>query len=137
MYCGKALLALSPSGVILWVSHVYPGSISDRDLAIFGFLVHDLFEEGDDIMADKGFLIIDLLYQMYCSLLVPAVKTRGDAWFTATQSTLTKIIANKRIHSERMMQRVKLWGWLSRTMPLDLCDSLTDAAYVCAMLSNF
>lgn len=27
---------------------------------IFGFLIYDLFEDGDDIMADKGFLIIDL-----------------------------------------------------------------------------
>lgn len=137
MYCGKALLALSPSGLIVWCSQVFPGHISDRELAIFGFLIYDLFEDGDDIMADKGFLILDLLYQIYCSLLVPTVKSRGDAWFTAAQSALCKIIANKRIHSERMMQRVKTWRWLTQAVPIDLLDTLSDALYVCAMLSNF
>ena len=51
----KGLIGISPGGAITFISQLYTGSISDREiLARTGFL--DLpFEANDSVMADKGF----------------------------------------------------------------------------------
>ena len=56
----KVLIGITPSGVISLVSKCYEGSISDRKLVELSGLLEKL-EPGDDIMADKGFQIQDLL----------------------------------------------------------------------------
>jgi hypothetical protein len=49
-----------PSGAICFLSKVYVGSISDRSIVEkSGFL--NMVEEGDDIMADRGFKVRDLM----------------------------------------------------------------------------
>ena len=55
----KALLGISPSGVITFVSDLWTGSTSDKQMTKLSGLL-DLCEAGDAIMADKGFLISDL-----------------------------------------------------------------------------
>ena len=54
----KALVGISPDGVITFVSSFYPGSISDKELTRpSGFL--DLLDCGNSVMADRGFDIKD------------------------------------------------------------------------------
>jgi len=56
----KGLIGIVPNGVITFVSKFYPGSISDKKIvADCGVL--NIFQPGDLILADKGFLISDLL----------------------------------------------------------------------------
>ena len=57
----KGLIGISPSGAVTFVGQLYTGSISDREIVYrSGFL--DLpFNEGDSVMADKGFTVEDLL----------------------------------------------------------------------------
>ena len=53
---GKCLIAISPSGNITFVSKLYRGNVSDRYITQdSGFM--NYVEEGDDIMADRGFTI--------------------------------------------------------------------------------
>ena len=56
----KGLIGITPSGAISFVSELFGGCISDRNLTIkCGIL--DKFERGDSLMADKGFTVADLL----------------------------------------------------------------------------
>ena len=59
----KVLIGITPSGVISFVSQTYEGSISDRKLVEQSGLLK-MLEPGDEIVADKGFLILDLLAQL-------------------------------------------------------------------------
>jgi hypothetical protein len=54
----KALVSISPTGTFTFFSKLFSGCISDRRIVEeSGFL--DKIEHGDDIMADRGFLIRD------------------------------------------------------------------------------
>ena len=56
----KALVAITPSGAVCFVSDLYGGNISDKKLTVeCGIL--KLFECGDSVMADRGFTIEDIL----------------------------------------------------------------------------
>ena len=56
------LVGINPNGVFIFVPRVWSGNISDQQITIqFGFL--DKIEEGDEVMADRGFIICDLLLQ--------------------------------------------------------------------------
>jgi len=56
----KVLVGITPSGAISFLSPAYEGSISDKKLVEVCGLLEKL-ETGDEIMADKGFVIQDLL----------------------------------------------------------------------------
>ena len=66
----KVLVGIIPSGAISFVSESYEGSISDRRLVELSGLLQ-LLEPGDEVMADKGFLIQDLLVPIGVQLNVP------------------------------------------------------------------
>ena len=57
----KGLVGISPGGAITFISQLYTGSVSDREIIRrSGFL--DLpFDDKDSVMANKGFTIQDLL----------------------------------------------------------------------------
>ncbi|XP_073254897.1 uncharacterized protein [Porites lutea] len=57
----KGLIGIAPSGAITFTSQLYTGSISDREIVERSGILDLPFSEGDDIMADKGFTIEDLL----------------------------------------------------------------------------
>ena len=56
----KGLVGITPSGAVSFISILYTGSISDREtVKRCGIL--GLLEDGNGVMADKGFTIEDLL----------------------------------------------------------------------------
>ena len=58
----KTLVGIAPKGVFTFISNTYPGSISDKEIVVkSGFLNPNLWEQGDIVMADRGFLIKDYL----------------------------------------------------------------------------
>ena len=71
----KALNGISLSGAIIFVSKLRGGNTSDRHLTKEnGFI--DLVQPGDEYLADRGFLIRDLLLERRAKLLIPPF-TRG------------------------------------------------------------
>ena len=66
----KVLIGISPSGVITFVSKVYPGAISDTDLTIKSGIL-DLLNSGDSVMADRGFTIQNELTLVGVKLNIP------------------------------------------------------------------
>ena len=56
----KGLVGISPiSKAITFISRLYTGSISDREIVLRSGLLSQQFDDGDSVMADKGFQIQD------------------------------------------------------------------------------
>ena len=54
----KILAGTAPGAVFTFISNTYPGSISDKEIVVkSGFLNLNLWEQGDIVMADRGFFI--------------------------------------------------------------------------------
>ena len=129
----KLLVSQSPICHINFVSNVFSGSTSDKELVQkSGFL--DLLEEGDVVMADKGFNIQDLLAVRGVRLSAPPVMRKNNV--SASASTLTRRIANKRIHIERMIRKRKSFKILGRCIPLTFKGYISSIVKVVASLVN-
>ena len=131
----KALLGITPNGVVSFCSELYCGSISDPDIVKkSGFLSH--LNRGDLVMADKGFTIQDELASVGARLVMPHF-LKGKKQFTKQQSDHNKKIASLRIHVERYMERLKNWHIFDRPIPISMSDIASDAWIVVACFSNF
>ena len=120
---GKCLLGISPSGTFTFVSDVYGGNVSDRYITEHSNFV-DLIEEDDDVMADRGFTIRDLLTRKKATLNIPPF-TRKCHWgkkkrLNVKEIKQTRNIAKLRIHVERAIQRLKLFRLLGNSIPWTL-----------------
>lgn len=138
--CGKYLVVTSPSGVIVYISDVYPGHISDRDLALHSFLYlghgRGWLQSGDDVMADRGFNLKDVLFSIYCDLVIPPFKERGKQQFSHEQREVVAQVTHKRVHVERSVGLLKKWDILHRPVERQLWGSMTQVVRVCAWLTN-
>ena len=56
----KLLIGITPTGVISFIPPLWTGSVSDKEIVRKSGLLN-LLEEGDAVMADKGFLVRDIL----------------------------------------------------------------------------
>ena len=56
----KGLFGISPGGAVSFVSVLYCGSISDEEISRCSDIL-ELLEAKDEVMADKGFIISELL----------------------------------------------------------------------------
>ena len=100
-----------------------------------GFLNPNLWEQGDIVMADQGFLIEDYLKPLGVGLEIPNfLKRRGQ--FTIKETVKSQQIANERIHVERMIQRLKCYHIFDRELPINMLGSLNQIIYECTLLSN-
>ena len=83
------------------MSKLFTGCISDKELVRqSGFL--DELEEGDVVMADKGFNIQDLLAIHGSKLIAPPIMTKNTV--SARAPTATRRVANARVHVERIIR---------------------------------
>ena len=57
----KGLIGISPGGVFTFISQLYRGHISDREIVMQSGYLNMQFDRGDSGMADKGFTIQHLL----------------------------------------------------------------------------
>ena len=131
----KGLIGISPWGSVSFVSQLYTGSISDKAITLVSGIL-DLIEAGDEVMADKGFLINDLLARVQASLVIPPfLGQKGQ--FTSDEVELTHLIARLRIHVERAIRRIKEYHIWDTVIPLSLAGSVNQLWTVCAILTNF
>ena len=105
----KGLVGAAPNGVITFISNLYPGSTSDKAIVKHCGILEQL-QPGDLILADKGFIISDLLPSGVSVNVPPFLCT---AQFTPEQVEQTKCIARARIHIERGIRRMKSFKILS------------------------
>lgn len=131
----KGLIGISPHGAITFVSSLYSGSISDKEITRCSGIL-GLVEAGDAVMADKGFDIEDLLRGKGVSLnLPPFLESRSQ--FSAAEVQQTKTIAKLRIHVERAIRRIKEYHIFDSDMPLSMLGSINQIYTVVCLLTNF
>lgn len=131
MHSFKLLLGVAPNAVITYCSNLFPGSVSDKAIVQeSGILNH--FKPGDLILADKGFLISDILPHGV-SVNIPPFLNNGK--FTESEVRLTKSIASNRIHVERANARLKDFKILS-FIPHHLRCYADAIVQVCCVLVN-
>ena len=99
----KVIIGVAPNAVITYVSDLYPGSVSDKALVQESGLCNHLVA-GDLILADKGFLIQDVVPRGV-SVNIPPFLNQGK--LTESEAKATKSIARCRIHVERANARLK------------------------------
>lgn len=130
----KFLVAIAPCGLIMFISPAYGGRCSDKFItANSGFL--EYLRPGDEVMADRGFIIQDLLLERRVKLVLPAFTKKGLP-LSEEDTTNTRRIANVRVHVERVIRRLKNFRVLSQTVPINLASKLDKVLRVCAALSN-
>lgn len=127
----KALVGVAPNAVITFVSNLYPGSTSDKAIVAHCGILEQL-ECGDLILADKGFLISDIL-PTGVTVNIPPFLSNGQ--FTREQCILTRNIARARIHVERANARIKSFQILT-FIPAQYRDLSSKIFQVCAALVN-
>ena len=72
-------MSISPSGAIIFISQLYDGSISDKEIvARNGILDPRFWEEGASRMADREFTIADDLKALNVELNIPAFLSGRD-----------------------------------------------------------
>ena len=103
----KSLIGIAPSGAICFVSSLYSGSISDKELTRQSGL-QPLLEKGDSVMADKGFDISDLLLPLDVSSNIPPF-LRGKPQLDEHELIETRRIASLRIHVERAIEHINFF----------------------------
>ncbi|KAJ8278435.1 hypothetical protein GJAV_G00087590 [Gymnothorax javanicus] len=130
----KYLVAVSPSGIIMFISDAYGGKCSDRYIIQnSGFL--DCLCAGDEVMGGRGFTVRDLLARRGANLIVPAFKRKGSQ-LTNEEVTHTRHIAHARIRVERAIRHLKAYKILSQTVPINLVPYIHKILKICAGLVN-
>ena len=133
----KGLIGIIPSGAIAFVSELFTGSISDRELFEQSGLLKLLesIPRGRSLMADRGFDVEDLLAPLGIKLNVPARKS--GLQLTEAGVLRTQRIARVRIHVERAINRAKNFTIFDKVIPLSLAGSINQMWTVCCLLTNF
>lgn len=129
----KLFLSISPIPHFNFISNLFSGSISDKEIVKRSCFMEKL-NPGDVVMADKGFNIQDLLALHHTRLLAPPIMRKGNVSSKAT--TVTRRIAKVRVHVERMIRKLKCFGILRGVIPLTLKPYVSSIVRVCAALVN-
>ena len=130
----KGLTAIAPSGAVAFVSDLYAGRCSDKQITnACGIL--DLLEEGDTLMADKGFDIASDLPHGIRLNIPPFL--RSNSFLSVKDEATTRKIASMRVHVERAIARIKTYRILSTVFPLSMAPELNKIWIICAYLTNF
>lgn len=130
----KFLIGITPQGSICFLSKLWGGRATDKCIVVrSGFL--DYIDKGDLIMADRGFQLHEEFLVKEATLVVPPGK-RGSNQMTKEKLKVTKIVANSRIHVERVIRRLKCFRFLSRSVAITNLVHLDSILIICSAIVN-
>ena len=130
----KLLVCVAPNSSIIFISKVYGGSISNKELTIRSEYL-DLVSMYSRIMFDKGFKLRDECAQRFIYYASPPSR-RGAAQMTPSEVWKTKHIANLRISVEQVIRRLKTFRILAMEYPINMLKLFDDVVCICGALNN-
>ncbi|ROL41648.1 THAP domain-containing protein 2 [Anabarilius grahami] len=123
----KGMIGVSPHGAVTFVSSLYPGSVSDKELFRQSGII-PLLDKDMAVMVDEGFRIDDLVP---CKVYRPPFQLSHD------EVLVTQDIARLRIHVERIIQRIKEIKLFDTIIPLTISGSINQLFEVACLLTNY
>lgn len=120
----KGLVGIAPHGAVTFISALYYGCMSDIEITKLCGII-ELLEPGDQIMADKGFVLNKLLQGTGITIATPHFLC-ADGQFSSSQVEDNQKIASLRIHVERHIKRVKEYKLFQSTVPLTIAGSVNQ-----------
>ncbi|XP_022808002.1 uncharacterized protein LOC111345016 [Stylophora pistillata] len=130
----KVLVGVSPNGQVIFISKLWGGRVSDKVITQQSGIL-DLFDVRDNIMADRGFHIKDILPPGVDLNFPPFKGTRKQ--MTAKEVQDTAKIASVRIHVKRAIGRIKNYHILDGVLPINLAYAAEQICTVCSYLKNY
>ncbi|KAK8760709.1 hypothetical protein V5799_028023 [Amblyomma americanum] len=130
-YTAKALVGVSPAGLITFISNGFGGRASDKACVLKSNVLDKLKSFEDDVMVDKGFCIDDMCAKRGLGVVQPPF-LRSEEQFSAEDATKTVHIARTRVHVERAIQRMKVFKVLKGPIPWDLVGALDQIMVIIA-----
>ncbi|KFM58148.1 hypothetical protein X975_13077, partial [Stegodyphus mimosarum] len=106
MHTIKYLIGASIGGILTYVSKVYRGRASDKEIFRQSGLVEMVEPHVDAFMNDKGFLTADICEESGISIMRPPF-LREKKQLSSQEAKLTRNIARARVHVEKIIQRIK------------------------------
>ncbi|XP_036446040.1 uncharacterized protein LOC118821494 [Colossoma macropomum] len=128
----KGMIGVSPHGAVTFVSSLYSGSISDRELFRQSGIV-PLLDKDMAVMVDKGFRIDDLVP---CKVYRPPFLSKKSQ-LSHEEVLVTQDIAQLRIHVERTIRRIKENKLFDTIIPLTIAGSINQLFAVACLLANY
>ena len=127
----KFLIGITPQGVISFVSKGWGGRVSDKLLTEnCGLLSH--LNYGDQILADRGFNVQELV-GLYCAEIVVPPFTRGKKQLSRLEIDKARQLSRVRIHVERVIGLLRQkYTILESTLPINMimCGSQTSNSVI-------
>ncbi|GFU47459.1 uncharacterized protein TNCV_2693301 [Trichonephila clavipes] len=134
----KFLIACTPLGKVSFVSKLYGGRTSDKQIQLM-----EQIRPGDVIFADRGFPVKDLVAERGASLVLPA-STKGKKQLSSAEVINSRKVSRLRVHIERCIGRLKTFRILKSLWPISFVNNKTseetcigdDVIFVVAALCN-
>ena len=128
----KGLVGIAPHGAVTFISALYGGSVSDKEMFKQSGIA-ELLTENMAVMVDKGFVISDCCKsKVYCPPFLSKNKQ-----MPACQVKETQAIARLRVHVERVIRRIKENRLFDGTITLSNAYNINEIFAVACLLSNY
>nr|XP_020479789.1 uncharacterized protein LOC109974110 [Monopterus albus] len=128
----KGMIGVAPHGTVTFVSSLYSGSISDKQLFRQSGII-PLLDKDMAAMVDKGFRIDDL---GPCKVYRPPFLTK-TLQLSRDEVLVTQDIARLRIHVERANRWIKENKLFDTTIPLTIAGNINQLFAVACLLTNY
>ena len=140
----KGLVGVDAKGGFMFVSQLYTGTLSDKELVkrcgllslLRGKINTSEINIGDCIMADKGFNIEKEINELGLQLNIPPF-LQAEPRFSEMEVIRTQTVAKHRIHVERAIGKVKCFKIFYSPLSNSLMGTVNQIWTVCCLISNF
>ncbi|XP_014896595.1 uncharacterized protein ftr97 [Poecilia latipinna] len=128
----KGLIGIAPHGAVTFVSGLYAGSISDKQITHESGLL-TLLKPGMAVMVYRGLLIDDIVP---CKVYRPAFFF-GRSQMSAREVRGTPAITRLEVHVESLIRRVKEHKLFDSEIPLGVLGIINQLYTVACLLTNY
>ena len=132
----KFAVSLGRNLCVNYVSKAYGGRASDKFITLDCDDMLKALPPGCKVMTDRGFNVGEYLNKLGVKLIIPNFKGRGRTQMTEKELNSSENIAMARIHVERIIQRIRTYHILEKTVKLSSKDLIEQMFTACAYLTN-